>query len=567
MSEVSIYEKRPWLKTYPTGVPADIHVPEISVNQAFDQATDKWRNRTALKFYGRKISFKDLRDKVDRLATALADLGIGKGDRVALLLLNCPEHVYAFYALLKVGAVITPVSPVYVSSEIAHQIEDSGVESVICQDILYEGLEKTGRHFKHVILTNISDSLPALKKAMGRSVLRSVYQKMAVPPTSITRQEGFYKLHELIRTHPPAPPPVEIIPKEDLALLPYTGGTTGAPKGVMISHYNIMAALTQIHAFFNFLEEGREGIVAYMPYYHAAGQVTGLLDGVLFGATQHILSTPDPDDILNTLATQNVTAFLGAPSLFEGLKDYKKTDRVNWKKLKYVMSGADALNEATATDWKARTGVSLTNGYGMTETTASAIAEPVGNEKVGSIGVPMPGALAAILDPFEDKFIPVGEIGELVIAGPQVTTGYWQNPQATRDCEAVMAGVRYWRTGDLARMAEDGRFYIYDRKRDLIKYKGLRVYAREVEEVLVNHPQISEVGVVGLKDIKVGEIVKAFVVLRTDTGAQLSERDIIEYCQDKLASYKIPRIIEFVGEIPKTDVGKVSRRELREWEE
>lgn len=566
MTSSSIYEEKPWLKSYPPGVRGEVEIPDISVNEAFDTATMKHRDRTALNFYGKKIRFNELRDKVDRLAAALFDLGIKKGDRVAVLLLNSPEHVIAFYALLKVGAVITPISPVYVSSEIRHQLEDSGAKSVICQDILYDALEKTEWKFKHVILTNISESLTPLKKMMGRSILRSVYQKGSVPSKGITLQEGFYRLQDLIHHYSPEPPRLEINPKEDLAILPYTGGTTGAPKGVMITHYNIIAAVTQIHGFFNFLEEGKEALVAYMPYYHAAGQVTALLDGVLFGATQYILTTPEPDYILNILATRNVTSFLGAPSIFEMLKDYKKTDRVNWRKLKYVMSGADSLNEATAKGWRARTGVGLTDAYGMTETTAVAISTPVGRERIGSIGIPMPGTGAAILDPFEDQLLPQGEIGELVISGPQVSLGYWKNPGATRDCEAVINQIRWWRTGDLAKMDEDGYFYIYDRKRDLIKYKGLRVYAREVEEVLSNHPQIKEVGVVGVKDIKVGEVVKAFVVLETDAGGQVSEQDVIEYCKDKLASYKIPRIVEFVGEIPKTDVGKVSRRELKEWE-
>jgi long-chain acyl-CoA synthetase len=273
------------------------------------------------------------------------------------------------------------------------------------------------------------------------------------------------------------------------------------------------------------------------------------------------------DDIINSIVNYQATFFGGAPAIFELLKDYDKTSKVEWKKLKMVSVGADALHESTFKGWQRRTGINLHDAYGMTETSGLTHLTPKGGSKVGAVGIPVPNTLSAILDPEKDEFLPMREIGEIVVSGPQVCKGYWENPEATRECEAIIEGVRWWRTGDLGFMTEDGYFHIYDRKRDLMKYKGLRVYAREVEEVLKTHPKIKEVGVVGAKDIKVGENVKAYVVLESDARGKLSEADIMEYCQDKLASYKIPRIIELVGEIPKTDVGKVSRRELREMEE
>jgi long-chain acyl-CoA synthetase len=528
--------------------------------------TEKWKDKTAVIFYGGKINYRQLREKVDRFATALADLGIKKGDRVALLLLNCPEHIIAFYGVIKIGAIVTPISPVYVSPEIKHQLEDSGAETIICQDMLYEGVEKTGVKLKHVILANIAESLPASKRLLGKGILRGVYQKMAAPPPEFFRREGFHQFGELIKKYPPNPPRVEIDSKEDLINLPYTSGTTGLPKGVMISHYNIIAELEAFRAFYPFLEESKEIGVAYMPFYHAAGQVLSLLNGTLHGYTQVVITNPDPDDILHAISAYKVTNFVGAPTVYDLLKDYEKTDRVNWKKLKLVASGADVLHEFTARDWKARTGVTIHDIYGMTELTAISHGSPLGRVKTGSVGIPIPHTMGAIIDPDKDEFLPQGELGELVIHGPQVTRGYWNKPDATRECEAVIERVRWWRTGDLARMDEEGYFHLYDRKRDLIKYKGLRVYAREVEEVLKTHPQIKDVGVVGVKDIKVGENVKAYVVLEYDARGRLSEQDITEYCQGKLSHYKVPRIIEFMGEIPKTDVGKVSRRELREVE-
>jgi long-chain acyl-CoA synthetase len=560
----SAYEERPWLKNYPPGIPPEVEIQAKSLGQIFDETTDRWKDRTAVIFYGNSISFKELREKVDRFANALSCLDVKKGDRVALLLLNSPEFIISWYAASKVGAIITPISPVYVSSEIKHQLVDSGSESIICQDILYEGVEKTGVKLKNIILTNISESLPRIGKFLGRSILRGVYQKMASPSPEILKKEGVYQFRNLLNQYPPNPPKVEINPQEDIMILPYTGGTTGQPKGVMITHYNVVANLNQLVAFQSMLEEGKETLIAFMPYYHAAGMLLGLLWGTLRGFTQVTVTTPDMDDILNAIVKYGATFFMGAPTLYEILKDYEKTDRVNWKKLKILISGADALNEFTAKDWEARTGTRITEGYGMTETTAATHINPLGKEKYGSIGVPIPSTQSAIVDPDEDKFLPVGEMGELVVMGPQVTTGYWSSPQATKECEAVIEGERWWRTGDLGKMGEDGYFYIYDRKRDLIKYKGLRVFAREVEEVLKAHPKIKEVGVVGVPDKTVGENVKAVIVLESDARGKISEVQIVEYCHDKLAHYKIPKLIEFVGEIPKTDIGKVSRREIRE---
>jgi long-chain acyl-CoA synthetase len=320
------------------------------------------------------------------------------------------------------------------------------------------------------------------------------------------------------------------------------------------------------YAFYDFLEDGKETMVAYMPLYHAAGQSAVLIHGLLHGTTHVILTTPELDDILNSMVRYKATFFFGAPAIYELLKDYEKTERIYWNRLKIVISGADALLESTARQWKERTGTIIHEIYGMTETVFCTHANPRGTGKEGSVGIPITNTLSAILDPEEDSYLPLGEMGEVAMSGPQVTVGYWNNSSATKDCEAVINGVRWLRSGDLGRMDENGYFYIYDRKRDLIKYKGLRVYAREVEEVLKTHPQVKEVGVIGERNPKVGEHVKAMVVLETDARGKLSETDIIDYCNGKLASYKIPKIVEFIGEIPRTDVGKVSRRELREEE-
>ena len=564
-SNKAIYEKRPWLKFYLKEVPSDVKIPEKSVVTTFDEATDKWKDRTALVFYGRKISYRELRDHVDRFATALHDLGVKKGDRVALLLLNSPQFIIAYFGAVKAGATLTAISPVYVSPEIKHQIIDSGAKIIVCQDILYENVERSGVKLDKVILTSIAEYLPGIKKFLGSSVLRAVYQKMAAPPTEIYQREGFYQFQDLIKNYAPNPPKIKFNIKEDLVTLPYTGGTTGLPKGAMITHYNITAARYLGEKFWgDIVQEGEETLLAYMPFYHIYGQAVIMLGGIAQGYTLVIFTTPDLDDMLNAIESYKVTLFFSVPSLYEYLSDYQRTDRINWKRLKVLVSGADALLEDTAMGWEKRTGTKIHEGWGMTETTSIGMGSPYGRPKIGSFGVPMCNTVAGIVNPESTKFMPVGEIGELCVKGPQIAKGYWNKPEETKKMFVSIGGETWLRTGDLARMNEEGYFFFYDRKRDMIKYKGLAVFAREVEEVLKAHPHIKEAGVIGVPDKDVGENVKAIVVLESDARGKVSEQEIMKYCADNLAHYKCPRIVEFRGEVPKTDVGKVSRRELRE---
>jgi long-chain acyl-CoA synthetase len=559
------YESRPWLKFYLKEVPPDVKIPQKSAVETFDESTDKWKDRTAIIFYGRKISYRELRDHADRFATALHDLGVKKGDRVALLLLNSPQFIIAYFGALKAGATLTAISPVYVSPEIKHQLEDSGARIIICQDILYDNFERTGVKLDKVILTSISEYLPGMKKFLGSSVLRAVYQKMAVPPAELFKREGFYQFQDLIKNYPPNPSKVEFNIKEDLVTLQYTGGTTGLPKGAMITHYNLTSARYLGAEFWgDIVQEGKETVLAYLPFYHIYGQAVVMLGSLSQGYTLVIFTTPDLDDILNAIESYKATIFYSVPSLYEYLRDYYRTDRVNWKRIKVLVSGADALLEDTAKGWENRTGTKIHEGWGMTETTSVGMVSPYGRPKYGSFGVPLPNTVGAILDPESDKFFPVGEIGELAIKGPEVVKGYWKNPEETKKMFIEIDGERWVRTGDLARMDEEGYFYFYDRKRDMIKYKGLAVFAREVEEVLASHPQVKEAGVIGVPDPEVGEKVKAIVVLETEARGKISEEEIMKYCAGKIAHYKCPKIVEFRGEVPKTDVGKVSRRELRE---
>ena len=563
MDPKDVYMSKPWLKFYPEGVPEKVDIPEISVHELFDQTANKYRSNTALLFYGKKISYEKLKELIDRFASALADLGVIKGDTVSLFLLNCPQYVIAYFATLKVGAKVTPISPVYTSKEVKHQLEDSGADTIICQDILYENVEKTGIALKNVILTNIAEYLPPLKKLLGKSALGKVYGEMHVPTPKVMEKAGLHQFQALIKKYPPQPPEIEIEPSKDIAALPYTGGTTGLPKAAVLTHRNLLATQAQGNAFWP-PSSGREVVIAFLPFFHIYGQAVVMISNLIQGATLVLFTTPDIDDILSAMERYQASAFFGVPTLFEYLKDYEKTNHVNWKRLKMIACGADTLHESTIKAWEMRTGAKILEGHGMTETTSLNHGSPYHRPKNGSFGVPVPNVMAAVVGHDSTEFLPPGEVGELILNGPNVMQQYWNRPQETQEAIIEIDGEKWLRTGDLVRMDEEGYFYFFDRKRDLIKYKGYSVFARHVEEVLYKHPQIKAAGVVGLPDPAVGQQIKAYVVLQSEARGKISEEEIIEFCRQNLAHYKVPKIIEFRGELPKTDVGKISRRELRE---
>jgi long-chain acyl-CoA synthetase len=564
MDAKALYMGKPWLKFYPEGVVSEVKITEKSIPDVFDEVTEKHENNTALIFYGKKISYRLLRELVDRFAMALADLGVGKGDTVALFLLNCPQYVIAYFAALKIGAKVTPISPVYTSKEVKHQLEDSGADTIICQDIMYDNVEKTGIALKNVILTNIAEYLPTFKKLLGKSALGKVYREMHVPTPTFMKEAGLLQFQTLIKTYDPRPPHVEIDPKKDIAVLPYTGGTTGLPKAAILTHYNMSALREQAIAFWPLFEEGKEVVIAFLPFFHIYGQVVVMLNSLVQGFTMVLFTTPDMDDILSAIERYQASAFYGVPTLFEYLKEYDKTERVNWKRLKMIACGADTLHKSTIDEWERRTGAKILEGYGLTETTSLSHGSPFTRPKAGSFGIPIPNVKAAIVHHDSTEFLAPGEVGELILSGPNIMQGYWKRPEETQEAIIEIDGEKWLRTGDLVSMDEEGYFYFSDRKRDLIKYKGYSVFARHVEEVLFKHPQIKAAGVVGVPDPKVGQLIKAYVVLQSEARGKVSEEDIIEYCRENMAHYKVPNIIEFRGELPKTDVGKVSRRELRE---
>jgi len=564
MNPKEAYLSRPWLKYYSEGVPADIEIPDLTVPQLFDQIVKKYGDRPALVFYGKGISYRELKEAVDRMAAALADLGIKKGDTVAIYLLNSPQYVIAYFAALSLGAKVTPISPVYTSIEVKHQVMDSEAKAVVCQDILFDNLEKAGVHPECVILTRIDEYLPLLKKWLGKSAKAKAYGGKTDVMREAAGRPGIYFFQELLKKYPPDPPAVAIDPGKDLAALPYTGGTTGLPKAAMLTHRNLVALQAQVLASWTIFKEGEEVVMAFLPFFHIYGQVVVMLGGLAQGATLVLFTTPDIDEILSAMERYQASGFYGVPTLFEYLKDYEKTDRVNWKRLKLIACGADTLHASTVDAWEKRTGSKIYEGYGMTETTAVSHTTPINCSRKGSFGLPIPNVKAAIIDPDGTEFLPVGEVGELILSGPNIMQGYWKRPDSNKETMIEVDGETWMRTGDLVSMDEEGYFHFFDRKRDLIKYKGYSVFARHVEEVLYQHPKIKAAGVVGVPDPAVGCLIKAYVVLESEARGKISEEEIICFCKEKLAHYKVPKIVEFRGELPKTDVGKVSRRELRE---
>lgn len=549
MSASEPYLSKPWLRHYQKGVPPSIEIPVKTVTQAFDEATGRDPKRTAVAFYGRSISYGELREATDRLACALGRLGVRKGDRVALYLLNSPQFIIAYFAALKCGAVVTPISPVYTSHEVRYQLEDSGARAVICQDILYEKVAKSGAKLDFVIVTNVSEYLPALKRLFAGKA---------------TVSGDVHWLQSLLKTHPPQAPEVAIDPRTDLAALPYTGGTTGHPKGVMLTHYNLVAAQTIARDGFPGLQQGREVVLAFLPFFHIYGQVVIMLNHLCQGNLLVLFTSPDTEAILEAMERYQATVFYGVPTLYEYLKDHKDTNKANWRRLRLVLSGADTLHISTMQDWARRTGSNIIEGYGMSETAGASHVNPLDRAKPGSFGCPIPDMQAAVINPETLEFVAAGETGELVLSGPNVMLGYWKRPEETARAFVEAAGVRWMRTGDIVRMDEEGYFHFHDRSKDLIKFKGLSIFAKDIEDVLYAHPQVKAAGVIGVADPAVGQRIKAIVVLQGDARGKVSEDEIKAYCRQQLAEYKVPHIVEFRGELPKTDVGKVSRRELRE---
>ena len=552
--------ERIWTGHYDDGVTFDLELAGKTVVEYFDEAVERWSDRPAVTLKGKTLTYGELRDQVDRFATALAGLGVGKDSRVALWMPNVPQMVIAYFATLRLGAQVVNTNPLYVEREIEHQFNDAGVSVVITLDFLWDGklrgiMDKVD--VEHVVVTSIPDYLPFPLNWLAPLKLKKTGQYVKVP-----REEGVHFFKELIAEARPEPPAAEVA-LDDVAVLQYTGGTTGVSKGAMLTHRNLSANVQQGRALFTQAEPGREVFLACLPYFHVFGMTTSMLIPVMLGA--HLVLVPNPrdiDDQVKSIRKYRVTMYPSVPALFSGIANHPKIDDIDVSSVKYCFSGSAPLPVEVLERFEALTGSKITEGFGLTETSPITHANPFdGVRKVGSVGIPIPRTDMKVVDVETGRTeLGLGEKGELCIRGPQVMAGYWNRPDET--AATLRDGWLY--TGDLARVDEDGYTFIVGRKKDMIVASGYNVYPDEVDNVLFSHPAVLEAATIGVPDEKRGETVKSFIVLKPDADA--TEDEILEFCRKELAPFKVPRRIEFLPELPKSSALKILRRELRDRE-
>lgn len=546
--------ERLWLKHYQDRVPFALDCPSVNIYQLLASSCLRFSRNDALVFFGRRITYSELGALIDRFASSLYQLGVRKGDKVAILLPNCPQMVIAIYGSLKLGAVVVPLNPLYVEREIEFHIGDSGAQTLVVLDSLYfkvSGLRERGL-IKNVVVADIKDFLPKSLK-----FLYPIRQMVQGKKAAIKYAAGCYRFKGLINKELPEVYG-EVLPN-DAAVLQYTGGTTGTPKGAILTHRNLVANVIQVRSFYCDIEDGEERLLSVLPFFHIYGLTVGLNFPLHIGATIVLLPTFVPAEVLKAINCYKVTIFPGIPSLYAALCCHRHIEKYDLTCLKTCISGSSPLPTQLTKDFSRLTGLGIIEGYGLTEASPVTHFNPPHCQiKTGSIGIPLPDTHCKIVDLNDgENEVPVGEIGELCIKGPQVMAGYWNKPQES--AKALKEGWLY--TGDMARMDEDGYFFIVDRKKDMILVEGYNVYPREIDEILMTHPKILEAAVVGVSDNLRGEVVKAFIVLKD--GEVASEGEIIDFCKGRLARYKVPRRIQFIEELPKTLVGKVCRKTLR----
>ena len=543
-----------WLKSYEQGVPSNINYPKVPLQQLLFETVRKYSNHPALNFYGRTISYTDLDFQSNQFANALIELGVQKGDRVAIMLPNIPQCVIGYFGVLKAGGIVVETNPLYVEREIEQQLQDSGAETIIVLDLFYERVARIQHRvpLKRIIVAGVGDYLPPLLKLLYP--LKAMKEGQWV---RVKRKPPVYDFVKLLNKAEGSRPIVPVLP-EDTALLQYTGGTTGIPKGVILTHSNIVANALQCRHWMPSLREGKEVFLGVIPFFHVYGLSTCMNLGLLTGSCIILLPKFKTDEVLKAINKYKVTIFMGIQAMYVAINNSPSVSKYDLSSIRICLSGAGPLHVEVQTRFEELTGGKLVEGFGLSEASPVTHSTSIlGRRKKGSIGFPFPDTEAKIMDKETGQIeMPVGEVGELVVRGPQVMQGYWQKEDETR--AVLKDGWLY--TGDISRMDEEGFFFIVDRKKDMIKTKGENVYPRDVEEALFRHPQIKDAVVVGLPDVFSTEIIKAYVVLKE--GEESTEEEIIEFCKKELARFKVPKAVEFRKELPKTIVGKVLRRVL-----
>ena len=549
-------EKR-WLKLYPEQIAKNVYYRADTLPQLLKYAANEYPKHKAIHFMGKEMTFKTLYKKTLQFAAYLQHLGVKKGDRVAVMLPNIPQTVISFYAILQAGAIAVPVNPLYQEREIEFIMKDSGAKVIITLDMLYNRVERVMKQtdLEHIIVTSIKDYLPFPKNI----VYPFIQAKEQGKPPTITSSNSTHLFTQTLKSKESVLKEVPINFEEDIAILQYTGGTTGFPKGVILTHQNLVANTSMCRQWLYKMEKGKEKMLAVMPLFHVYGLMTVLVLSVMEVYKMILVPKFDASGLLKTIHKQKPTVFPGAPTIYIGLMNHPDISQYDLSSIKGAISGSAPLPVEVIEKFEEKTGGKIVEGYGLTETSPVTHVNFLWDNEIvkGSIGVPWPGTDAAIFSLESGEILPVGEVGELAIKGPQVMKGYWNNDEETN--KVLKDG--WLLTGDIAYMDEKGYFYIVDRKKDIIIAGGFNIYPREIEEVLYEHPAVMEASVVGVKDPYRGETVKAFIVLRE--GMTVTEEELNQFMRRKLASFKVPRIYEFREELPKTAVGKVLRRQLK----
>ena len=549
----------PWVRFYEPGIPERLTYPSVTLGAMLAETASKFPDHTALAFFGKKITYAEVDRLTDRFASALLGLGVGKGDRVALMLPNIPQMVIAYYGTLRAGAIAVATNPLYHSHELEVQLKDSGAVALVAVDMFYPVISPVlaRTSVRHLVLCGIKDYLP-----FPLNLLYPVKAKLEKQWVPVKRVPPIYDFVTLVRNAAETPPSVMISP-DDVAILQYTGGTTGIPKGAMLTHRNLVVNATQCRTWLTVRNEGEERILAVIPFFHVYGMTTAMNFGLMIGAELIMLPKFHTKEVLDTIDKHRPTIFPGIQAMYLAIGNYVKTHKYDLTSIKAAISGAGPLMREVQDRFESLTKSRIVEGYGLSEASPVTHANPIfGQRRNGSIGLPWPDTEAKIMDiATGTKELPVGDTGELVIRGPQVMQGYWNKPGET--AEALRGG--WLHTGDIAKRDADGYFYIVDRIKDMIKTVGENVYPREVEEVLYSHPKVKEAVVVGVPHEEfMGEKIKAYIVLKD--GVTATEDELIEFCTVELSKFKVPKEIEFRDQLPKTLVGKVLRRVLRDEE-
>ena len=551
--------RKKWHAHYPEETPTSIEYDEKPLHAYLEETASRFPEKKALYFQGKEMTFAELHTEAKKLANYLQSIGLEKDDKVAIMLPNCPQAVISYYGILMAGGIVVQTNPLYTERELEYQVNDSDAKIIICLDILVPRVskvqEKTDLECK--IVTGIKDYLPFPKNLIYPFIQKREYNMVV----KVEHSGDTHVWQTIMQTAEPDYKEVEIDPKKDLALLQYTGGTTGFPKGVMLTHFNLVANLQMCEAWMYKTKPGEEVVLAILPFFHVYGMTTVMNFSVKQASKMILMPKFDAGEVLKVIDKQRPTVFPGAPTIYIGLINHPDIDKYDLSSINACLSGSAPLPVEVQEQFEEMTGGRLVEGYGLTETSPVTHANPIWGRRInGSIGLPWPDTEAKIVKVGTDEEAEVGEVGELVVKGPQVMVGYWKNPEETEN--TLKDGWLY--TGDMGYMDEDGYFYIVDRKKDMIIAGGYNIYPREVEEVLYEHPAIQEVAVVGVPDPYRGETVKAFIVLKD--GKKVTEEELDKYCRENLAAYKVPRKYEFRDELPKTIVGKILRRQLIEEE-